>query len=999
MSNNTSIVRSSNTIISREPNVGFSLRSFDSSAVMAEYTPYVSEIDDLCRNKLYDEKHNINQDVLKEARNVYALLKNKADELNNVPFRVKEVASKVSRMSRSVGSDIFGIDYEAKKPTAEWISVEHAIQEVISFNWIVCSQKKSEGQAELDRLQKQIERRFGTAGLIVIGRDGKETLYKGFASSASHQKNEKLIMAKAESMDRHEKAIWFTLTKEQFLGLTVNGAAIWKMRANLLRPIRKEIKTKAGRVLTINDIQLVKDIVVTRHLDNARTVGNKTDDGEIFFDAPADIEKTMADGAVIYTGKDGEEDLGALEQWGQFCSYGGKGLITDARSCIETAARLEGKEIPNDLKPIMMGEGCWKFDKIGCSWAEFVDRCNEMAKTYPCLNKLYLLREGDELEGEVKIRRLTRSLIQQWIHMDAADIRKMTAQSRKALRRMKTMKGALSSLTEIGKPESERSEVSQVFAKAPWLILNPAVQQYLETRFIKKRNEAAANKIRTSGSYPYITEDLVAVAQIWIFGADANRNDLGVLAANEMSVADIPERKILAVRFPANYQTAAVRQNVVRADAFASCPNVCQISFYDDILVRQDGDVDGDEMAIIENDIAIKATEAMYEEFNPPVIVFAHGSKAEKKVLGTEAQLIATMYDDLWKAKRFDGVGKYANLATLCCHLASVAYAEGRMDAVKIHLNQMSLASTGAILAIDQVKGNAVSEELISRLEEISMKVRGMCDGKMPYTQQFVKGISSDKCLDESNSICDQIAGLIIRDAGEFEMETGAAVWNKTEAKRALLSFGDKYRITAVRKSPVIGTVLDKLADNWFNDKQDADRATFEAIRNHEAIGQKELLTLLWRNACALEFRMEGENLAAKRAEYLKTVREILYTQACSTKWVSKDGYVFSDNEKKLAVVNAAVSDALCLNGSNGIDADKRGSYAMFVLKVFAKELSWALNRNHPDSSLFMIDSCFDFDIDDETEELYSEEAGEIEEIEDDGMWIADIDCDYDFDC
>lgn len=1009
--------RVSKKIAAREPSVGFSLRSFDSNVVMAEFDGMLFNLKSLA-DELFeigpDGKTHVNQEVQLEGRKAFSALLDYCRGPVLKPFHAKENQSKISRMSRSIGSDIFGVDYEAKTPTQEWIVIQHDIQEKFSFPWQFAGSSRKEGESAIETLQKLVERRFGTAGFEVIRKDGKVDLYYGFASSASHQKNEKLVMALASSMEKHERAIWFTLTKEEFLKLSVNGAAIWKMRANILRPIRREMKTASGRVLTLNDIGLYPDIVVNRHIENCRTVGIlNPEDQSIFFDAPQDIEKTMADGSIVYTGKDGAEDLGPLEQWGQTTSYGVKGCGADIRSCIDVASALESKPIPNNLKPILMGEGCWKFDKIGVDWNTFVARVNELAANgYPSLNKLYLLREADELEGEVRIRRLTRSLIQQWIHMDSADIRKMTSKSRKALRRMKTMKGALNSLTEIGKPEDQRSEVSKVFLKAPWLILIDCVQQYLRVRFEKKRNEAAANKLRTDGSYPYIQEDLVAVAQIWVFGADPNRMDLGVLKAGEISVPDTEERKVLAVRFPANYQTAAVRMNKACVEEFASCPGVCMISFYDDILIRQDGDVDGDEMAIILNDIAIEATEQMYAEFNPPVINFAHGSKAEKVVIGTESHLIETMYDDLWKAKKFDGVGKYANLATLCCHLASVAYAEGRMTDVRIHLNQMSLASTGAILAIDQVKGNAVSDDLIERLESISKSVAKICrdiyskarpdiqspNRPMPYTQQFVKGLPALDCLPESVSLCDQIAGLVMRDAGEFEMNTGNTTWNKVEAKRALCTFGN-YRVTAVRKAPVIGSVLNQLSNNWFNDRNPADKAVFDAIRANQPVSQKELLTLLWRNACALEFRMEGENLVEKRKEYMKVCKEILYSQALSTKWVSKDGHVFTDVEKKFSVVNSAVSDALNLSGSgNGIDYEKTGSYAMFVLKMFAKEICWTLDRNNPDSSLFCLDQA-ELDETDDGEELYSDDIGEYDDDEDVEFSDEDFydDCDIDY--
>lgn len=993
------MTRRSNKIAEREDSIGFGLRGFDPDVLMREYQGHKLRLDEL-KKKLY-KNGEVDMDVVSKGQVIFEELYSiveKADA-DRLPFRVKEKESKTNRMSRSIGSDIFKINYESKRPTDEWITVGHGIQEMFNISPWFCGPTVKKGQKRLDDFQKLVEHRLGNAGLIMTTRDNKEIFYVGFAASASHQKDEKLIMAKAESMKKHERAIWFALAFTEILGLTVNGAAIWKMRANLLRPIRCELKTKAGRILTINDLQLVPDIVVKRYIANARTIGIVDENGEIMQDGPATVEKTMADGTVMYTGRDGKQFLGELEQWGQFCCYGGKGCVADATSSILKASQLEGKPIPDNMKPLIAGEGVWKFDKIGIPFDEFVQRVNVLSKEYPGINKCYLLREGDELEDDVKIRRLTRSLIQQWIHLPAQDIRDLTLRSRKQLKKMKTLKGAIDFMAENNKGK-ERSLVAQVFNLAPWLVLNPCVQKHLENRYYMKQNEAASCKLRTKGSYPYIQEDLVAVAQIWVFGADPNRQDLGVLKANEISVGDTPNgRKVLAIRFPANYQTAAVRINRALKDVFASCPGVCMISFYDDILIRQDGDVDGDEMAIILNDIAIRATEQMYREFNPPVIVFAHGAKAPKTVISTRGKLIETMYNDLWKAKKYDGVGKYANLATLCCHFASLAYAEGRMADVDMYLRQMSLASTGAILSIDQVKGNDVSEDLIERLDSIGKQIAAeaqkawrtsfpMLADKikgparpMPYTQQFVKGLEAEECMGESIALCDQISGFVMRDTGKFELKVGKAAWNATEAKRALLCFSG-YKTTSVRKAPLTGTVLNSLADNWFNDKNPADEATFNAIRAGEAVGQKDLLLLLWRNACALEFRMEGDNLAAKRDEYYRTVRDILYTQACSTKWVGQDGHVYTDAEKKFSVVNAAVADALCLNKSNSISEDKQGSYAMFVLKVFAKELLWSLERSNPDSSKFMVgvetaDELQADNIAEEIEELYSEEEGE----------------------
>ena len=994
--------RTGKKIGTREPSIGFSLRSFASKTVMKEYVPFIEAINNIELYKEVEGVRILDDEALLDARQAYTELKKFSNELdkNNMPFALFQNEGTVSRMSRSIGSDIFGIDYTSKKPTTAWITVEHGIQELINFNWHVFGNTKTEAEAEKNRLQQEIEHRLGNAGVrLYVGSTSEESTmihYGGFAASASHQKDEKLVMADAKLMRLHEEAIWFTMKMSEVFDLEINGAAIWKMRANLLRPIRCGLKIKGGRQLTLNDIEIKEPIVVNRIIKNARKIGELNEEtGEIFEDGEMVVEKTLADGTLMSTVE--------LEQWGQTTSYGIKGCSGDGTAPIKYAAKLEGKEVPS-MKPILMDGGCWKFDKVGCSWEEFVRRANKLAERYPSLNKLWLLREGDELEDDVKIRRLTRSLIQQWIHLDARDIRMITKKSRKSLNKMKTLKGAINMMAETGR--EEKSPLGKVFEKAPWLVLNPEVQRYLETRFVRKQREAAACKFKTTGSYPYIQEDFVAIAQIWVFGADANRMDLGVLKAGEMSVADVaPKQKMLAVRFPANYQTAAVRINVPCQEAFASCSNIAMISIYDDILIRQDGDVDGDEMAIILDEIAIAATERMYQEFNPPVVVFAHGGKAPKKKIGNRAGLIETMYNDLWKAKKFDGVGKYANLATLCCHLASLAYARNDMDEVKMRLVQMSLASTGAILAIDQVKGNAVSDELIERLEQISKSVRNTCQNMMPFTQQYVKGLKPDEVLPESDALCDQMAGLIIRDTNDketngYKLEVGNAQWNAKEAKRAMLDFG--LRTTSLRNSPVPKSILDTLADNWFNDKNAADQETFRLIKAGQPVQMKDLVLLMWRNACALEFRMTGDNLTAKREEYLKVVREMLYTQATSAKWIGNDGHVFTDAEKKASVVNVLVYDALNMSGKgNGIDDDKKGSYAIFVLKVFAKEILWCLERNHADANLFNIKyaTATDLEIEESAEAIENILADGWDNIdEDQEVWFSDEDnyADYD---
>ena len=986
--------RSVKTMKTRAKSSGFSLYSFNWEIILKEYLPLIKELEEYT----YDPKtasEPEEQEKLMNARQKFDELVKLAWKMRTIPFDVKKAEAKINRMTYSMMALIFAIDTETRSPQKQVITVEFGVQQHVQFNWRVAGLTQKEAETRIELLQKCILKRLGKAGLVMHTKTWdeeqkkyvpEEIKYIGFAASASHQKKEKLVMAREDLMKIHEVAIHFGLTKEEFLKLHINGAAIWKLRANLLRPLRQKLMTEDGREVFLHDIGIWKDIKVMRHYENARRVGNLDKESEsVHIDGPTDEERTIDDGAI--------HSEVHMNFEGQLTGLLLKGMGHDGVSANETAAELLGVPVIHGDKLLYMGEGCWKGDKLGLSWEEYVSRADKLAARYPGINNVWLLREADEPEDVTRVRRLTRSLIQQWITMKDKDIMEITEKARKGLKKLKTYEGAVKTLAKpyIPMDDETKAPIEKLFHSAPWLVLNPNIQLYLKGMYEKRKQEAAANKFVTEGTYPYIIEDPVAVYQIQRYECDPNSEGLGVLKKGEMSVPGIlNEHKMLAIRFPANYQTARIMRNKPCKKAFASIGNIAVTSIYDDILVVQDGDTDGDEMAIIVNKIAIKYTEQMLKKYNPPTVIFEHGTKTKFDELGTEDNMLETMYDDLWKAKKFDGVGKYANLSTLCAHLASIAEQDGNIKKRDAHLVQMSLASTGATLAIDQVKGNTVSEELIDRLDEIGKVVRAECNHMMPYTQQFVKGIPANECNKATNALCDVIASTIVNDVGDYEMNAGERCWNKEEAKRVLTTFSN-LRVTSVRKASVTDTIINELADNWFQDRNNSDdQKTFAAIKRGDKVGLKELATLLWRNACALEFRMEGENLTVKRAEYYKTVRDILYGFAKIGEWKS-DGHVFNIKERKASVVNTLVSNALDAT-ANGIDPEKRGSYAMFILKVFATELLWAVENNKADISLFNSDivSADDVVVNDMVEEiddaLYGDEDVEIDSGD---MWIA----------
>ena len=980
--------------LSKGKALGFNLRTFGPEAILA---PYMEQINTL-RNYTTDDLKD--PESLQTARQQYAEFKAQLLSDINKPFTVIRRQGRPTRLNRSLASDIFGIEYGSAKPTDTWVVADHQFQKILAFNTKILGTNAADAAKELTELQTLMYERLGNRGLLVAGKDAA-LRYGGFAASASHQKKEKLIMAESNAMKVHEKAIWFGKTMAEFLSTAkCTGADIWKARANLIRPCVQALRTAEGEEIHLRDLLVVADVEKTFHIANARIFGGE----KLYEDTATDAQSILGDGAVL--------SLTKLEMQGQTTGAGIKGFCLDGTSAIDALCLKHGITVQQFLDTVVTdingkacrigdyklicGEGCFKFDKFGyANFAEYVSRIEALTTTYPGLDKLYLLRQADEVEGEEKARHLTRTLIQQWMDIDLHSMLRITRRAMESLKRQKTFRGAAFSMAELGKDEEDRTDTGRIFAAAPWLITAPAVQQYLENTWVKRQAQAAGGHLRCNGSYPYIMQDPVALLEVWVLGVDPNTETLGVLRGDEVSVDQVPaDKEILCVRFPANFQTAKVMTCRPCVKAFASCGNVAIISVHSDILIRQDGDVDGDEMAVITDHVAVELTKRMEEKYHPPVVIFAHGSKAQKITFMKRSTYIHEAYTALWRAKRFDSVGTYANLAMKCSYLAGIAEQDGNTVLRDQYLVWMSAASTGAIMAIDQVKGNQVDMKLVNWLDgTIQKKVFSAMNYLMPFVQQYAKaGYAADKCLPEDDrSICDNIAGYVLRTTGKFEMDTQDVLWNAKAAEDSLLC--QDVRTGSVRKAPVCGSFLNQLADNWFNDKADDDAEIFDAIRSGKPVSQDGLLLLLWRNACALAFRMDGETLNDKRQEYYKACRDMLFAQADSTEWVaSMDGHVFTEEEKHASVINSAVRFALELRHSNKVKTDSKGSFAMFVLRVFAKDILQNLQAHPAKAADFNLENI-DLTIDDEPVELYDDSEVEAPAVPvEDGLFQDDLD-------
>ena len=980
------------------------------------------------------------------------MLKNLDAMLSTMKLTVRGKMGRIIRLSKSAISEVLNIDYEDKSPTNRMMVVEHGIQDVFDFRPYLFNNDYTQGLSMLDDFQKKIERMLVNKGVRVINKDNTTKLYGGIASSSSHQKQEKLLMIGAAELKANEDFFWFTDKPEEQSNVSalfefathtqMMGAERLKATANLIRPWMKPFVDSDGNVIKMSDILFVEDVEKVYVIKNARRIGKIN--GGLHRDGEDKEPKVMWDGGI---------GLFDSPDQGQASSTGLKGFAFSLKSTIAAFCEKHGMTIEQffnlevkgidgkmhrlgDFKGIA-GAGCWKLDKAFGSFESYIMWLKKQAEKHNGLDNIYLLRQSEEIEDEEKVRRLTKSLIQQWLIITPAEIRKLTKNARNDLKKAKSFTGSVKKLAALWKNPDERTAVERLFYNAPWLIMNPVIQNYLEDSWNKKLIEAASCKFRTEGQYPYIMQDTVAMLECWVLGMDPNSPDLGILRGDEVSVADVPEGKeLLCVRFPANFLTAMVMKNRACRKEFSSMNGVMVLSIYSDILIRQDGDVDGDEMCVIYNKHAIELTKTMIDEIKPPVILFQHGSKAKRHGWNNPEEFLNDVADALWRAKRYDSVGLYANLAMKCAYLAAIAQARGDMKKRDLALLWMSAASTGAILAIDQVKGNAVDESLINWLDEIQKAVRKEFKNiaaEMGFSkeQQVMKvnpfshfyneaakrrPISMGYCLPahEDNAV-DQISSIILSDAGTFaEYDAQGVVWNATAADEAL--FGNAPAIT-VKYGVVTQKMIDLLGDNWFKfaakaGEIDATLETRRKLKVGTQIGMKEFMLLLWRNEASMAYSMEGRALWEKKEEYYDTCHELIQMFLESGNWVNQYaksypiGYEFSMEERWTITVNAVVRDALEMSGNNGLDKNK-GSYGMFCLRLFAKELLANIAKNRVDVARFFSDAIsmndivadLDFEKAEEDIKLFedapvqieTEETEEIPPMSDEELmdWIA----------
>lgn len=348
------------------------------------------------------------------------------------------------------------------------------------------------------------------------------------------------------------------------------------------------------------------------------------------------------------------------------------------------------------------------------------------------------------------------------------------------------------------------------------------------------------------------------------------------------------------------------------------------------------------------------------------------------------------MAEALYNANKFGGdVGKNSILATKWFQNAMEQLAYGNKDKAKECIHTAMYAYIGSILAIDSVKTGKMPEWLVDKLAKISSKKYA---GLNPWNQRFNKHNIATPWFDEKFWGPINI-GNVEEAVPEEEAENNAVVEGSPEegewdfaARQESTSTTDRiarmvldgtnahnYSFNAegmVFDPEMLLSKMDGITSNAskgvFNPKllpafnarnymDEENAAIVTKIQNGEVVGAKELFVFFWRNANSMMYRMQPaggdkSSNAAMMAEYLRFVRNIMINFGNNNKFMS-----MTPDQRRMSVVNNFVRDAFEMKVGNGIARHMdnefevlrlKGSYAKFVLSVFAQDLVEILEEN-----------------------------------------------------
>lgn len=881
-----------------------------------------------------------NPESIDEGRMAYREL---VDHFNTAKFTVKVNDCRIEMTSRSLASDIAGVAYG--RTTDKIIVVNHGVINNLVVDKVLLGGTASQGEQMIDALSQLILDKLVNNG-ISIEYDADTTLtYKVWAATSSQQKTGAVYCGEVNMMKSRATAINYGVAMSDIIASGKDtGSEFLKRQALLFTPSIPYVNATLNDVIMLNDIEI--DRVVPFALRIGMDATAKFVRNELYSNLTGGL-KTMVDGMIM------SETIPSSQMRG----FGIKGLNLNIEGMPEELKKrlglefnmikdIEGNLVSYDSTKIIMTKSCWKGAKLPVTWSKFVEKANELAITIPYINCLRIVRYSDSTEDHK--RTLSRQSNQQFMFATDAQLNKLLRGEIAKLNAEKRLDGALVNFANLTANDKERTALNRLFELNPSILASDKMDQLRKQRWDSDFADVASGRVTVHGSYPYIAMDPVAFLQIVLFGYDpADEQNLGLLAANEINCSELRNgQQVYGVRYPNNHLCGQILTNKAD-DIYRCCGDVCIISYRGFVIDAYDGDFDGDEMSIITDKIVINMMKDTLDKVRVPLIVFAHEKAKAKPGLSMAKQVSIALFNGM----KYNRVGMYSNLATKLIHAMSLA--EDRETKNNLFVDA-AFAHVGTILVIDMIKTGFMPAAIEEKLNTLKKNFK-----KMPWNQRFNRHETEkphddaawdEETQSETNDVCDRMARIILNNTNGYTFDKMGIEFDAD----VMLAHRDDLP-NNISKGTLNNLWFTRL--NLANFAED-DKAVIKAVREGKEIGPKDLMKFFWQNYASLSRTMSVDTSAEKRIAqckaYLDMARScIMELPKSSTRWAT-----YTEEQQRLGIVNVFLRDAFELSShGNGIDNLKKGSYAYFVLSVFAEDILRNVeeNLNLPDEERWAV--------------------------------------------
>ena len=683
----------------------------------------------------------------------------KADCMLTTAYILHQDDGKIRSNRRSLASDIAGVEYingDAYAVDDKIVMLQHDTYNIVPRSWML-AQEAADAERRSENLAKNMIYALIRKGVVVVSKYG-EKKYDFWASTSSHQKVGIVYMGEHRMMEKTQRIREFAASFEQLNAAGGdNGAEYIKRQAVLFTPSAPIYNPVTNAPLTLNDVVMFDEVEITRTANNVA----KVDKNANIVVGDADIDLTQFDGQAV-----------SICGWLRSCQM--RGFAIKA-FCVKGDAAMsfihpdlqrpdiDGNPVSLEGKAIIMNKSCWKGNKLGYSWAEFVGMANELSKECQFVNMLRVVRWADSAAD--KSRTLSRQSIQQWITATDAEVDRIISGAVKELNLKKKLSGALMYEAGLGKPDSERTWQEKAIERKPSILCCDAMQQMLKASWMSTRAERASGRIKIKGQYPYIAMDPVAYLQIYLENRDPMDPDLGVLKDGEVNLPHANDGEAFyGVRYPNNFLCGMIFSQK-NHPAFADVGDVAILPYYGFSIYRADGDFDGDEMLFTKVKLVVSLMKTVIDKINPPLISFPH-DKALRHPVDAKRNAIEIAIA-LYNGQAFNKVGQYSNVAMKL--FSQIAMAEQHPDFMSGLGRTIILAHVATILVIDMVKTGTMPEAIKKAVEEAKKVLddadadkdkfeeaaKELSDKIMPIGAKLYQAASEDAKSDDSNKSSD----------------------------------------------------------------------------------------------------------------------------------------------------------------------------------------------------------------------------------------------------